>query len=129
MNAKNIKTTGQNILNLDAYSSSAIANPIAQYAFLCYFRPGETPYDIVSGTSMTTTIPGTRYDLVNGTHTSFANNVPVITENGIRGVGAYTNKFIHLTILVGGQKEVLQLLMVLIMMILGAALMRHRFQE
>ena len=47
--------------------------------------------DKVSGNDLDVTIPGARYDLVNGVQTEFAVNTPVITENGIRGVGAYEN--------------------------------------
>lgn len=45
--------------------------------------------DRVSGRSLSCLVPGTRYDLVNGVQTAFTENTPVITEKGIRSVGAY----------------------------------------
>lgn len=51
--------------------------------------------DRVSGRSLSCLIPGTRYDLVNGVQTAFSTNTPVITEKGLRTVGAYQNLCIN----------------------------------
>ncbi len=47
--------------------------------------------DSVSGNSLSCIYGGTRYDLVNGVQTAFDSETPVVTEKGLRGVGAYQN--------------------------------------
>ena len=70
---------------------------------ICRSQQGFNPYalyvdpvrygarDMVSQLPLTTLAAGTRYDLVNGVQTTFAANTPVVTEKGIRSVGAYSN--------------------------------------
>lgn len=61
------------------------------YALFMPFAEGKLPEDKVSRNALTTTLPGKRYDTVNGVLTEFAVDDPVITELGLRGGGVVEN--------------------------------------
>jgi hypothetical protein len=60
--------------------------------FNCTFTPGVIPRDSVTGTPMSTVIPGTRHEVAGGKLYTYGVNEPAIhPEFGLRGVGVVTN--------------------------------------
>lgn len=58
--------------------------------FIPNLVPGNSLKDIVSQTGSTTSISGARWGIVNGVVAQFAENVPHVEDNGLRGCPAFT---------------------------------------
>lgn len=58
--------------------------------FMPSIKAGQNLIDMATGVGAVSSIPGTRYGIVNGVVTQFAANVPPLEDKGLRGCPAFT---------------------------------------